>query len=49
MPNDEQKILVDWKKYRSTTAAIERTTGYKFFTTLKPDLADKLRQKPDAP
>jgi DNA/RNA endonuclease G (NUC1) len=38
MPND-QELDLDWKKYLVTVAAVEKLTGYRFFTAVDPAVA----------
>jgi endonuclease G len=47
MPNDNDAVGEEWTKYRTSPAAIERRTGFKFFDRLRPDVAEALRQKVD--
>jgi endonuclease G, mitochondrial len=46
MPND-QSVDYDWAKYRVSTRAVEKLTGYHFFTVLPKDLAEALREHMD--
>ena len=47
MPNDDTAVRDDWTSYRTSPAAIERRTGYRFFDRLPADVADALRRKVD--
>ena len=47
MPNDESAVGDSWVQFRTTTAAIERRTGLRFFDRLRPDVAEALRQRVD--
>jgi DNA/RNA endonuclease G (NUC1) len=47
MPNDNDAVGEEWAKFRTSPAAIERRTGFKFFDRLRPDVAEALRQKVD--
>ncbi len=47
MPNDNDIVGEEWAKFRTTPAAIEARTHFKFFNNLPPDLAQTLRQKVD--
>jgi endonuclease G len=46
MPNN-QSVGFDWSKYRVSTRAVEKLTGYSFFSTLPKDVADALRDHVD--
>jgi endonuclease G len=47
MPNDQEVVGEAWAPYRTSAAAIEQKTGYKFFDRVRPDIAAALRQKVD--
>jgi endonuclease G len=47
MPNDTS-LGFEWGQYRTSVAAIEKLTGFKFFTALPPAVANALKQKVDA-
>ena len=47
MPNDNDSVGYGWAKYRTTPAAIEQRTGYRFFDRLPAAVAEALRQKLD--
>jgi endonuclease G len=47
MPNDNEVIGEEWAQYRTSPAQIEQKTGLHFFTRLRPDIAEALRQKVD--
>jgi endonuclease G len=47
MPNDNDAVGEEWAKFRTSPAAVERRTGFKFFDRLRPDVAEALRQKVD--
>jgi endonuclease G len=46
LPND-QTVDYDWSKYRVSTDAVEKLTGYKFFSAIPDELARELKQKID--
>jgi endonuclease G len=46
MPND-QSVDYDWAKYRVSTRAVEKLTGYRFFSALPEELAGALREHVD--
>ena len=41
MPNDNDSVGYGWAKYRTTPAAIEQRTGYRFFDRLPADVAER--------
>jgi endonuclease G len=45
MPNTQTAGSNSWQAFRCTILSIERATGYRFFTTLPPDVAKALRTK----
>jgi endonuclease G len=47
MPNDNDAVGEAWAPFRTTPAAIESQTGYRFFDRLPADVADALRQRLD--
>lgn len=47
MPNVKGIMNTDWQKFRTTAADIEQKTGYKFLTTLAPNLQNALKNKKD--
>lgn len=47
MPNDESQVTLAWTPFRTTAAEIERETGLRFFTALKPEVAEALRRRLD--
>jgi endonuclease G len=46
LPND-QGVDYDWAKYRVSTKAVEKLTGYRFFSALPEELAEALREHVD--
>jgi endonuclease G len=46
MPNN-QGVGYDWAKYRTTTRAVEKLTGLRFFSSLPDELANDLRDHED--
>ena len=46
MPND-QTVDFDWPKYRVSTRAVEKLTGFRFFANVPEDVADALRDHVD--
>lgn len=47
MPNRQSGVGENWSAFRVTPAEIERRTGYRFFTNLRPEVAEALRNKLD--
>ena len=47
MPNDNDVVGEEWAKYRTSPAQIELKTGLRFFSRLRPDVAEAMRQKVD--
>ena len=47
MPNDNDRVDESWAQYRCTPARIEQETGLHFFSKLRPDVAQVLRQRLD--
>ena len=47
MPNDDTKVTDAWKQYRVSVKAIEKETGYTFFSKLPPAVAKALKDKTD--
>jgi endonuclease G len=47
MPNEDGIRGTRWQRYLTTPAALERETGYQFFTSLAPDVQSALRNKRD--
>jgi endonuclease G len=47
MPND-QTVTDDWPQYRVSVADVEKKTGLKFFPLLPDDVAEAIKEKPDA-
>ncbi|HEX8912160.1 MAG TPA: DNA/RNA non-specific endonuclease [Humisphaera sp.] len=47
MPNDNDAVGDAWAGFRVTPAQIEQKTGYRFFTNLRPEVAEALRNKLD--
>ena len=39
MPNDDTQVRDEWEKYRVSVTAIEKETGYKFFTAIPGPIA----------
>ena len=46
MPND-QSVDYDWAKYRTTTAAVEKLTGHRFFSDVPSETAAAMREHLD--
>jgi endonuclease G len=46
VPND-QTVGQDWKRYRTTARAVEKLTGFRFFSTVPDDVAEELRDHLD--
>jgi len=46
MPND-QSVDFDWPKYRVSTRAVEKLTGFRFFASVPDDVGDALRDHVD--
>jgi len=46
MPND-QSVDFDWAKYRVSTRAVEKLTGFRFFASVPDDVAEALREHVD--
>jgi endonuclease G len=46
MPND-QTVTMNWPKYRVSTRAVEKLTGYRFFRNIPEDVAAALRDHVD--
>jgi endonuclease G len=47
MPND-QTVTDDWASYRVSVAEVEKKTGLKFWPLVTDDVAEALKEKPDA-
>lgn len=51
MPNDDDRFAgekgEEWAGYRTSPAAVEQKTRLRFFTALRPDVAEALRRKVD--
>jgi endonuclease G len=47
MPND-QTVTDDWAGYRVSVAEVEKKTGLKFFPLVPEDVAEAIKEKPDA-
>jgi endonuclease G len=47
MPNVKGIQNADWQTYRATISDIEQKTGYKFLSTLSPNLQNALKNKKD--
>ncbi|HQU84475.1 MAG TPA: DNA/RNA non-specific endonuclease [Pyrinomonadaceae bacterium] len=47
MPNVKGILNSDWQTYRTTVNQIEQNTGYKFFSTLPPNVQSALKSKTD--
>lgn len=47
VPNDEGLKTLEWAGFRTTIADIERQTGLRFLTNLKPEVAEVLRNRKD--
>jgi endonuclease G len=47
MPNDNDVVGEAWAQYRTSPAQIEQKTGFHFFSRVRPDIAEALRQKVD--
>jgi endonuclease G len=47
MPND-QTVTDDWASYRVSVAEVEKKTGLKFFPLVPDEVADAVKEKPDA-
>lgn len=48
VPNRQDVETLEWSKFRISPADLEKQTGYRFFTTFRPDVAEALRTKVDS-